>query len=56
MAYRKIEEYDDNITAQLSECFKTIISSTGEDADREGLLKTPERAAKAFQLVTIKKR
>ena len=52
MAYHKIEQYDDNITKQLSECYKTIIASTGEEVDREGLLKTPERAAKAFQFST----
>jgi GTP cyclohydrolase I len=52
MAYYKTEHYDDNITKQLSECYKTIITSTGEDAEREGLLKTPERAAKAFQFAT----
>lgn len=52
MAYHKIEQYDDNITSQLSECYKTIIASTGEEVDREGLEKTPERAAKAFQFAT----
>ena len=52
MAYHKIEQYDDNITSQLSECYKTIIASTGEDVDREGLVKTTERAAKACQFAT----
>ncbi len=52
MAYRKIEQYDEHITKQLSDCYKTIISSTGEAPDREGLVKTPERAAKAFQFAT----
>lgn len=52
MAYSKTEHYDNEITEQLSACYKTIISSTGEDAGREGLLKTPERAAKAFQFAT----
>ena len=52
MAYRRIEQYDDNVTAKLSECYKTIIASTGEEVDREGLVKTPERAAKAFQFAT----
>ena len=52
MAYQKIEKYDDETTTRLSECYKTIISSTGENAEREGLLKTPERAAKAFQFAT----
>ncbi|HET7899267.1 MAG TPA: GTP cyclohydrolase I, partial [Flavisolibacter sp.] len=52
MAYRRIEQYDDHITKQLAECYKTIIASAGEDVGREGLLKTPERAAKAFQFST----
>lgn len=52
MAYRKIEQYDEDVTKQLSDCYKTIITTAGEDAEREGLLKTPERAAKAFQYNT----
>lgn len=52
MAYHKIEQYDENVTRQLAECYKTIIAASGEDVEREGLLKTPERAAKAFQFAT----
>src|SRR6476660_9172602 len=52
MAYRKIDQYDEHVTKQLSDCYKTIITSDGEDDEREGLLKTPERAAKAFQFAT----
>ncbi len=33
---------------ELSHCFETIIRSCGEDPKREGLLKTPQRAAQAF--------
>jgi len=32
--------------------YKSLIQETGEDASRDGLLKTPERAAKAFQFLT----
>lgn len=32
--------------------FKKIIESTGEDITREGLLKTPKRAAEAFEYLT----
>ncbi|MCW3074458.1 MAG: folE [Flaviaesturariibacter sp.] len=52
MAYRKIEQYDEEVTKDLTDHFKRIIELTGEDADREGLIKTPERAAKALQFNT----
>lgn len=41
--------YEPKITDAISERYKTIIDSIGEDSEREGLLKTPERAAKAMQ-------
>ncbi len=49
MAYHKSEHYDNDVTEQLMECYKKIIELSGEDAIREGLIKTPERAAKAMQ-------
>lgn len=52
MAYQKSETYDQEITNQLMEGYKKLIESIGEDANREGLLKTPERAAKAMQFNT----
>ena len=36
----------------MTGAFSTIIESIGENLQRDGLLKTPERAAKAFQFVT----
>lgn len=36
----------------MKDSFKKIIESTGEDPSREGLLKTPERAADAFRFLT----
>jgi GTP cyclohydrolase I len=36
----------------LSKLFEDIIKGVGEDPSREGLLKTPERAARAFQYLT----
>ncbi len=52
MSYSKTETYDEAQTAALTDCYRTIIENLGEDADREGLLKTPERVAKAMQYVT----
>ena len=37
---------------ELAGHYKTIINLLGEDVDREGLLKTPERVAKAMQFLT----
>lgn len=36
----------------MQEAFKTIIQQIGENPDREGLLRTPERAAKAMKFIT----
>ena len=52
MAYRKIEEYDEKTTKELAAHVKAIIELLGEDPEREGLLKTPERVAKAWQFLT----
>lgn len=52
MAYKKIEQYDDEVTAGLIKNYKDTISLLGEDPEREGLLKTPERLAKAMQVLT----
>jgi GTP cyclohydrolase I len=52
MAYRKTEEYDQDITDSLADQYRGIITNLGEDPNREGLLKTPERMAKAMQFMT----
>ena len=52
MAYRKIEQYDDQITSKLIDHYKSSLDLLGEDSEREGLLKTPERVAKAMQFLT----
>ena len=52
MAYRKIEQYDEETTEQLAVHVKEILKLLGEDPQREGLLKTPLRVAKALQFLT----
>jgi GTP cyclohydrolase I len=52
MAYKKVEEYDEKITDSLTKKYQECLGLLGEDAGREGLLKTPERVAKAMQFLT----
>jgi GTP cyclohydrolase I len=52
MAYQRKDEYDEKVTSELSEHYRNIISMLGEDSTREGLVKTPERIAKAMQYLT----
>lgn len=52
MAYRKIEQYDQDVTEGLLKNYKETLGLLGEDPTREGLQKTPERLAKAMQFLT----
>lgn len=52
MAYIKREEYDQEITGKLIKNYRENLSLIGENPDREGLSKTPERIAKAMQFMT----
>lgn len=52
MAYKKIEHYDEDVTNEIMKNYRETIRLIGENPDREGLLKTPERIAKAMQYAT----
>lgn len=52
MAYKKLEEYDEDVTKGLIKNYRESIALLGENPDREGLQKTPERMAKAMQFIT----
>jgi GTP cyclohydrolase IA len=52
MAYRKLEEFDETVTNQLVQHYTNTLKLLGEDPQREGLLKTPERVAKSMQYLT----
>jgi GTP cyclohydrolase IA len=52
MAYKKVESYDEETTQGLITHYKENLKLLGEDPEREGLLKTPERIAKAMQFIT----
>ncbi len=52
MAYKKTDQFDADVTEGLTSHYKETIALLGEDPEREGLLKTPERVAKAMQFLT----
>ena len=45
-------KYNDTITEAISGEYGKILAQIGEDPNREGLLRTPERVAKALQFLT----
>ena len=52
MGYNKFEEYDLEATKEIKDKYLSILKEVGENPEREGLLKTPERASKAMQFLT----
>ena len=50
--YAKIDHYNSEAVGRIAEKYRAVLQELGEDPDREGLVKTPERAAKALQFLT----
>jgi len=52
MSYKKVEEYCEDDLEKMAKNNKDILKLIGEDPEREGLIKTPVRVAKALQFMT----
>jgi GTP cyclohydrolase I len=50
--YQKIDRYNPQLIENLSAQYKDVLMQIGENPEREGLLKTPERIAKAMLFLT----
>lgn len=52
MDHEESPEFDPAVTEKLMAAYEMIVAGLNEDPEREGLSKTPERAAKAMQYLT----
>ncbi len=50
--YERIDRFDNESTKKLAEHYSEVLDLIGEDKNREGLIKTPERVAKSIQFLT----
>ena len=50
--YAKIDQYNQDNVERISTHYTDILEALGEDPQRDGLIKTPERVAKALQFLT----
>ena len=50
--YAKIDQYNPRTVKRIADRYRQVLHDLGEDPDREGLVKTPERIAKALQFLT----
>jgi GTP cyclohydrolase IA len=52
IGYERIDQYDEESVDAIAKQYATVLNEIGEDPTREGLLKTPERVAKALKYLT----
>jgi GTP cyclohydrolase I len=50
--YARNDQYNPAIVRRIADLYRVILKEIGENPDREGLQKTPERVAKALQFLT----
>ncbi|HEV7821233.1 MAG TPA: GTP cyclohydrolase I FolE [Burkholderiales bacterium] len=50
--YAKIDQYNAESVKRIAGRYRDVLTDLGEDPEREGLVKTPERVAKALQFLT----
>jgi GTP cyclohydrolase I len=51
--YNKLETWNSETIKEMASMYKRILKLIGEDPEREGLVKTPERVAKALSFMTM---
>lgn len=52
VGYQRLDRYEEAATDLMVGSVRRILETLGEDPEREGLVKTPERVAKAYQFLT----
>ena len=50
--YQKVDQYNPGTVRRIADKYHDILRDLGENPEREGLAKTPERVAKALQFLT----